>query len=518
VIDDVARRTPEADAARFPAGGMTYSELREASRLAGRRLLAAGVRPGDRVGVMLPAANEDYIAICLGALRFGAVAVPINSRYKVRELEHIMRHAELSLLYTCAYFGDLVARTDVPTECTVVIAEDAGEFFAGGERVGEDELDALAQSVESDMPARIVYTSGTTAEPKGCVHTQGALVAMGRAVSNALDLAPDDRFWTPLTMFHVAGWVAMLAAHARGACFHHVGLFNPGTAVRQLAEQRCTVAFASFETIWMAVLESPEFEDADLSALRIVLNVGVPKRLELMQNLLPGACQISMTGSTEAGGLLSIADPAETAERRTRIAGRPVLGMEARIVDPVTGTDLADGHPGELLFRGSSRFSEYFRDPVATAESIDADGWFHSGDLLVREPDGNLVFVSRLKDMLKVGGENVAAAEIESYLLTHPAISMVQVVAAPDDRYGTVPAAFIEPHPGAAIAEQEVIDFCLDQIATFKVPRYVRIVDEWPMSGTKIQKYVLRDRIADELRRSGTTQAPRLKPARSGSA
>jgi fatty-acyl-CoA synthase len=241
--------------------------------------------------------------------------------------------------------------------------------------------------------------------------------------------------------------------------------------------------------------------------------VGTPERMRYMQDRLPHAVQISCTGSTEGAGFVCVGDPADPPEARALYAGRPVAGMEARVVDPKTGADLPDHTPGEFVFRGVSRFARYYRDPATTAGRIDADGWSHSGDLLERDEAGRFRFHSRLSDVLKVGGENVSAAEVEDRIAALPGVSVVQVVAAPDGHYGEVAAAFVELRPGAALTEAEVIGHCLDQLATFKVPRYVRFVSEWPMSGTKIQKGRLRQRIADELAAASVTAAPRMTRA-----
>src|SRR5690606_2184422 len=182
-------------------------------------------------------------------------------------------------------------------------------------------------------------------------------------------------------------------------------------------------------------------------------------------------------------------------EVRVTTGGHPMPGMEVRVVDPETGEDLPPGAEGELLFRGPNAFDGYFRDPELTREVFDEEGWFHSGDVVRRDEDGRITFVSRLKDMLKVGGENVSAAEVEGLLITHPAVKLAQVVAAPDEYYVEVPAAFIELKPGQEATEEELIHFCLGKIATYRVPRYVRFVTEWPMSGTKIKKVDLRARI-----------------------
>jgi acyl-CoA synthetase (AMP-forming)/AMP-acid ligase II len=218
--------------------------------------------------------------------------------------------------------------------------------------------------------------------------------------------------------------------------------------------------------------------------------------------------------SHEASSFLSLSYLTDTLEQRVSTGGHPMPGMECRVVDPVSSADLPPDTEGELLFRGSNCFSGYLNDPELTAQVFDDEGWFHTMDVATMDPDGRVTFISRLKDMLKVGGENVSAAEVESYLLRHPAIAIVQVVSAPDDYYVEVPAAFIQLKPGAAVTGPEIIDFCVGKIATFRVPRYVRFVTEWPMSGTKIKKAILREMIAADLKEEGITRAPRSPPLR----
>jgi fatty-acyl-CoA synthase len=286
--------------------------------------------------------------------------------------------------------------------------------------------------------------------------------------------------------------------------------FRPDTALRQLAAERCTVALAGFETIWLPVLTDASFARTDLSALRLVFCLGIPERMRDMQARLPDTPLISGYGSTETCSFITLCTPDDPVEARMMTAGRVLPGLEVKVVDVHSGVELPPGQVGELLCRGWSRFEGYHNDPGRTASAVDADGWFHSGDLGRMDEHGRVAWISRLKDMLKVGGENVAALEIEGYLLAHPAVRMAQVVAAPDAHYTEVPAAYVMLAPGSALTEQEIIEHCLGKIATFKVPRYVRFVDEWPMSGTKIQKYILRERIRQELAERGITEAPRL--------
>jgi fatty-acyl-CoA synthase len=296
-----------------------------------------------------------------------------------------------------------------------------------------------------------------------------------------------------------------------GATYVHTGFFRPEVALAQLAEERCTIAIPAFETIWMAILDLPELPRTDLSALRLVFNIGLRERLIEMQQKLPDAIQVSGFGATESSSFVAVGDVDDSLEERVTTCGRPLPGLAVRIVNPDTGLDLPPGDVGEIVYRGWSTFLGYYNDPERTAAAMDDDGYFHSGDLGSLDEDGRLRFVSRLKDMLKVGGENVAAAEVEGHLVTHPAVLFAQVVSAPDARYTEVPAAFIQLKPGSETDEQDIIDHCLGRIATFKVPRYVRFVDEWPMSGTKIKKHLLRDRIADELAEASITEAPKMR-------
>jgi len=512
LVDEMAHIRPRARAFSGADGALTYQTLAAASFSAARWLHARGVRQGDRVALLLAGVDRDYLAFAIGAMRLGAIAVCANARYKAAELGYLMTKAQPVILIASQRYRSLIEETGHACECPVVLLGDRTLEWDGA-MAASDAIHQAQSLVDPHAPARIIFTSGTTANPKGCIHSQAAMLHQGRAVAARLELTDRDRFWTPLPMFHTAGWSTMLAAFSRGASMHHPGVFDAGTALDQLHSQRCTVAFPGFETIWLPILDQAATTGADLGSLRVVIIVGVPERLEAMQRRLPNAIQVANTGSTEACGWLAIGSPHDSQDSRLASCGKPLEGMEIRLVDPETGSDVHGETSGELLFRGPCRLSGYFDDPEGTAAAIDADGWFHSGDLVRQTASAELVFVSRLKDMLKVGGENVAAAEIEGHLLKLPGVRIAQVVSAPDDHYGEVPAAFIELEKrGVRLQADEVIGHCLGKIATFKVPRYVRFVSEWPMSGTKIKKAELRQMIADELRQSGVRSAPRLRP------
>jgi fatty-acyl-CoA synthase len=511
LFDAAAARRPDAEAVVFPGSRATFAQLRAAGISRARALHAAGIGHGDFVGLLVTP-DAINVELLLGIWRLGAIPVPVNSRYKANELKYVVDHSGMGLLICDTASGAVIEQAGL--DCRVVVLDRDEEFTAAASAVAESQVEEIGAAVAADDDAVLLYTSGTTANPKGALHTHASLVAEGRNVAERLGLTEADRFWSPLPMFHCGGFCTMMGSWANASTFCHVGVFDATVALDQLEREHCTYAFPAFETIWLGVLDHPRYGSADLSALRVVVNVGVPERLRQMQERMPGVTQVSSYGGTESCGFMCIGDTADPLDVRVSTSGRPLPGMELRIVDPDSGADVGDGVTGEALYRGATRFSRYHRDPEHTSRVIDEDGWFHSGDLLKRDSAGRVTFMGRLKDMLKVGGENVAAAEIEGFLLTHPAVALVQVVGVPDARYIEVPCAFVQLAPGVNVTETELIDYCLGQIATFKVPRYVRFVTEWPMSDTKIQKFRLSERIAQELREAGITEAPKLSSQR----
>jgi fatty-acyl-CoA synthase len=525
---DARAQTSTRDALVMPGTRLSYPSLSVESDRFAAALLGLGVRPGDKVGVLMPN-SVDYVCALLGIVKLGAVAVPVNGRFKAHECGHVVSHGDLSVLLVAsdphgtdyaALVGEVLAAGTPPLLRHVVDLSgstpgflDRAAFDAAAVAVDVAEVKRLQRRVRVRDVALLMYTSGTTARPKGCLLTHEALVRQATAVARTRFMLTDaDAFWDPLPLFHCGGIVPMLGCFAVGATYVHAGHFEPGQALRMIADERCTVLYPAFETIWLAVLDHPDFATTDLGAVRLIQNICTPERLAQFEARMPWARQVSSYGSTECATNLTLPLPDDPYEVRMSTLGRPVEGMEIRIVDPDTGSEVRPGVMGELCFRGYSAFEGYYKDPEQTAATIDADRWVHTGDRAMTDPGGNLVYGGRIKDMLKVGGENVAAIEIEDYLARHPAVGIAQVVAAPDARYGEVPAAFIQVTAGATVTEQDIVDHCLGSIATFKVPRYVRFVTEWPLSGTKIQKFVLRDRIAAELTALGITEAPRPSP------
>jgi fatty-acyl-CoA synthase len=510
---DRAAATAGEDAGLFlPGEGAAYPDFAARSNELALRLRGAGVRRGDRVGLLFNSSVDAY-ALLVGAMRLGALPVPTNVRFKSIELRYVIAKSGAKVVVAEPRFADALREPGIAGAARVVIGADDEEFAAGAADVDPAEVAAETAALGADDDAIMLFTSGTTAHPKGCIHRHLALVAEGERFAERVGLGPGDRFWTPLPFFHIGGLDVLAAAASAGCANLQMAHFDAGLALEQLA-QGVTVAFPAFETIWLAVLGHERFAATDLSALRLVLNVAVPSSLRAMQERLPTAVQVSCFGSTETAGFACVGEAGDTIEQRTTTSGKPLRDVEVRVVDPETGRQLPPGEPGELVVRGPTRFVRYHDEPEATAATIDAEGWYHSGDLGRIDDDGRVSFAGRLKDVLKVGGENVAAAEVEEYLVQHPAVEIVQVVGAPDARLVEVPAAFVQVRRGVSVTEEELVEFCRGRIAAFKIPRYVRFVEAWPMSGTKIQKFRLREQLAAELELAGITEAPRISSAR----
>jgi fatty-acyl-CoA synthase len=346
-----------------------------------------------------------------------------------------------------------------------------------------------------------MYTSGTTAHPKGCVTLNRSLVDNASAIAERFAIPSDDRWWDPLPMFHMGAILLMSAVFSRGGTFISTVHFDPEEAFDTFERHRPTVLYPLFPTITLTLLHHDRFADCSFDALRVITNVSPPDIQRAIQAAFPHAVLISAYGMTELCGTLAYNRLDDSEEQRTTTCGHLLPGWEGRIVHPDTGEPVPANVRGELVARGPNLFAGYFHDPAQTGASIDADGWFHTGDHCSMDAEGLLLFHGRLKDVLKVGGENVSALEVESFLSTHPAIKLAQVVGIPDDRLMEVPAAFVELAPGATLTEQQVIDHCEGRIARFKTPRHVRFVTDWPMSSTKIQKFRLREQLIAELGR-----------------
>ncbi len=528
---DLLRRTalahPDQDALVFPGERVTYREFVDRVDGFARTLRALDVGPGDHVGALMPN-SIDFMAIFYAAATLGAVMVPVNARFKTEELGYVIDNADIKVLFTSDEISEYVdfpsileqtfpglSEADpwalklprVPALRTIVLkgAPRVGfapltEALRRGDSVDQTEIEAFRRRVRPSDIALLMYTSGTTANPKGCLLTHASVVRNGiNFATTKFHMRTGERMWNPLPFFHMGALLPFTACVSSASAMISTHHFKAAEALDALESERVTIAYPAFETIWRQVLELRDFDARDLSALRTILIVAVPESLREMQLRVPWAAQIASFGSTEVSGVACYNEPSDALEDRVTTCGTPFPGVEVRAVDPVTLQDVPAGERGELWVRGYSVFQGYYKDQQKTDEVLLPDGWFRTGDLGTVDSRGQVAFHGRLKDMLKIGGENVAAIEIENFLATHPAVAVVAVVGAPDPRYAEVAAAYVQLKEGAHLEPEELIAYCRGRIASFKVPRHVRIVNEWPFSGTKIKKHVLRDQIAAEL-------------------
>jgi len=527
-----ADQYPDSDALVFPDARLTYSELVARALRRARALQALGVRPRDHVGLLLPS-GFDFVETFFAISFCGAVAVPINARYRPSELAYVIENGDLVTVVTTDRVADKVDFVERLTEALpglstsrdplrlslatapklrnlVVLGESqpagfvsGNQFDASADSVSEDEVHRARLRVRLRDIGIMLYTSGTTANPKGCLITHEAMVrnsiALGR---HRYRLTHSDRFWSPLPLFHIAAILPMMAIFDVGGAYLTMGYFDAGVALRMLAHDKATATYPCFVTIMSDLIHHPEFAKTDLSRVRLMNSnfaVQPPGIAEVMIKAMPDTIQVGSFGMTEAAGTVCTGSPDEPHQSRITRLGQPLPGLEVRIVNPESGAQVPVGERGEVLVRGYSLFEGYYKDAEKTAAALDGEGWYHTGDIGSLDAAGAMLFHGRTKDMLKVGGENVAAAEIETCLARHPGVKLAQVVGVPDSRLVEVAAAFVERKADSQVSAQELMDFCRKEIAGFKVPRHVRFVSEWPMSASKIQKFRLRDALVQEL-------------------
>ena len=508
---------------------VTHAEVLAHAQRFARALAGQGVQPGDHVGILMPNCL-DYLWLSYGCALLGASPVHLNARYKRDELRYVVADSDIRLLFTTTLQREFTDFTGLLTDVYPTLAhwragatldlpgapllrsvfrfhDDARQPEAdpGAHWPGEQAF--LAQSTAGDPsvdrdPERIgliMYTSGTTANPKACLLSHRALEAAGALMVKRWHIGVEDRIWDPLPYFHMSTMLPLAATRATGACFIGVPHFEANAAWREIEAEQPTIMFTAFPAITNEIFAHPEFDAAKLGRVRVMNNVGPPDLLRRYMALLPQAVHVSAYGLTETGGVNSFHELTDTVEQRIETCGRPFDGIEVRVVDPDTLAPLPSETRGELQVRGATLFSGYYKDAEKTRATILPDAWLRTGDLGALTPEGRIRYLGRIKDMLKVGGENVAAIEIESHLLTHPAIKVAQVIGAPDERMQEVPAAFIELQPGATLSAEDVVRHCVGRIASWKVPRHVAFVTDWPMSTTKIQKFALRARLVDAV-------------------
>lgn len=526
LLFNAVEKWPNSEAVVFPDDRLTYAELGDRAWRFALSLSGLGIGAGDRVGLLMLNAPEFVVAF-FGISMSGATVVPINARYRSHELRFIVGDAQLRAIVTHDRHSDYIdfaglinealpelADAKSRAELTLPSAPDLRVTIMMGQTrprgfLARDEFDELASQANEKhvakqcaitslgAPAAIIYTSGTTSNPRGAILSHEALVAGWSMVARRWGLDDRSRFWAPVPLFHIAAIGPLIGAFSLGGCFISASHFEPAQALLQIEQERATMLYPCYPPITKAMIAHADFSTRDFSSVKTWVNVAPPETLRAMAGALPNARLLTTYGGTE-GGPVSLHSPDDDAELRFSTCGAPMPGADIRILDPDTRAELPVGRAGEIVYRGYQTFSGYHGAPEKSAASFE-NGWFRTGDLGALDDNGHLSFLGRIKEMLKVGGENVSPSEVEAFLETHPSVKLAQVVGVPDARLTEVVAAFVELRENQRLSADDIIRFCKGKIASFKIPQFVRIVDAWPMSTTKIKKDLLRADLVKEL-------------------
>jgi fatty-acyl-CoA synthase len=532
VLKSAAAEVPNRDAlvAPFQSLRFTFAALdREVERVA-RGMLACGLKPGERIGIWAPNCAE-WILTLFGAARAGLVLVNVNPAYRSSELKFALRLVGCRALVFAPRFksSDYAAMLNslIPELCSaapgrlacaafpelrVLIQLGAGrlagtlsfeDLMAAGDAAGEGVPALVEEQLDADRIFNIQFTSGTTGAPKGAALTHFNIVNNGFFVGEGMRLTADDRVCIPVPMYHCFGMVlGLLAAMTHGAASVLSGEgFDPLAVLETVARERCT-ALHGVPTMFIAELDHPRFGEFDLSSLRTGIMAGSPCPIAVMRRVIAEMHMPEVTicyGMTETSPVSFQTRPDDPLELRVGTVGRVHPHVQVKIID-ADGRVTPRGAAGELLTRGYSVMRGYWDDPERTRDAIDAGGWMHTGDLAVIDEQGYCNIVGRVKDMIIRGGENVYPREIEDFLYGHPAVLDVAVVGVPDAKYGEAVCACIRLRGGMIATEEDIVEFCREQIAHYKVPRYVRFVESFPLTiSGKVQKYLIREQLRAEL-------------------
>jgi fatty-acyl-CoA synthase len=530
----------------------TYQDYRERANAVAKGLLALGLSKGDHIAVL--AANvPEWPLLMFGAAKAGLVLVTINPVLQAAEIEYILKQGDVRALFFMARVRDYDHLTTIRTLTTpgqqhgevtseqlprlryvslmgiapASFLEQEGwrpalfsEMVAGGAAISHEALRERQASVRQSDPAILMYTSGTTGLPKGAVLTHYGLV--NNAMLTLERLVPflqraglarkDDRYCWPLPFFHVAGVVTLLARVHAGGTVCPLLAFDPVKAMRVISQEHCNGTFA-VPTMLIAILQHPDFARYDLSSLLSIGCAGAPVPVSLMEQAKAriGADIWVGFGQTEGSCSITFTLPDDPFDVKSATVGRPLPHIELKVTDPTTGEVVPLGERGELCYRGFLAMQGYYHMPEKTAETIDGEGWVHSGDLATMNAQGYLNIVGRLKEMVIRGGENLFPREIEEFIIRHPKVIDVQVLGVPDTFFGEELLAVVRPKDGEQLTEQELRDFCKGQISHQKIPRYFQFVESYPMTASgKIQKFVLRE---NAIKMLGLEEAAKIKTA-----
>ena len=500
----------------------TYAEFSDEVDRVARGLMALSVAKGDRVGIWSPNYAE-WVLVQYATARIGSILVTINPAYRSSELGYVLNQSGTSVLVAVESFlaSDYRSMIDevwdrVPAERAVYMqTADWDDLLEAAEAVSVEQLEERTAQLAPGDAINIQYTSGTTGFPKGATLSHRNILNNGLFIGEACKYTPEDRVCIPVPFYHCFGMVlGNLACTTHGsAMVIPAAGFDATATLRAVATERCTSLYG-VPTMFIAELGDPGLAGYDLSSLRTGIMAGSPCPIEVMRQVVDQMNMREVTiayGMTETSPVSTQTSADDPLEKRVTTVGRVHPHVEIRIVNPVTGETVPRGTSGEFLTRGYSVMLGYWNDPQRTAEAIDADGWMHTGDLAVMDDEGYVNIVGRIKDMIIRGGENVYPREVEEFLYTHPDIVDVQVIGVPDVRYGEEVMAWVQLRDGADTTDEDIREFCRASIAHYKVPRYIKFTDSFPMTITgKIQKFKMREQSTEEL---GLGQAAQVRSA-----
>ena len=509
---------------------ISFTELKNEVDSVARGLIALGIGTGDKVILWMPN-RPEWIYTFLALSKIGAIVVPANTRFRANDLEYVVQQSDSTTLITVDRSGpvDYLAITQAVIPEIASDADDAfasekfpelgqvvilgsevpagaiawSDMVARGRGVAAAALQERARQVAPDDTTLIMYTSGTTGFPKGVMHCHN-LQRNVVDIANRLGYRSSDVILMNWPLFHVLGlYLGPLFTICVGTRMVLTTVFDPSESLTLIERERVTRVWG-FESQLNALTTHPELDTFDLDSLCTGLGVvGMPSSESAARRAYDLLCPIvSGYGMTETGAGIAIGYPEAPKEDAWLTSGYALPGIEFKVIDPVTGSPVADGEPGELCVRGYSLMQGYYKKPEETAKTIDKDGWLHTGDLTTLREDGSIRFLGRIKDLLKVGGENVDPAEVELFLSAHPAVDHIQIVGVPDERLSEVACACVIPKPGQDVVQEELAAFCDGQLARFKIPRHVVKLDAFPMTASgKPQKVKLRALALEALKR-----------------
>jgi fatty-acyl-CoA synthase len=531
LLDKASEKWPDREAIVFKKERISYRKYREKVDGLAKALLNIGIRKGDKVSVLF--SNRPEWSISEYSIdKIGAMVVPINTRYKSQELEYILHHSDSTTLLMMDRFLEIDYMAMLHEICPELSRSEPGRLKSpklpflrniiclsnqrypgtynfyelldvGSELKNDEELEQAKAQVNEEDVAHIPYTSGTTGFPKGVMTTHYQYLWFNSSFARNIGLREEDRLCVPPPFCHNFGNSQGIHTPTLcGSCSVIVEYFDSFVCLDAIERERCTF-FAGTPTMYIKMLQHPDFEKFDLTSLKLGLIAAAPAPVKLICDIMDRMgikTLIHGYGMTENSVGTTMTRPGDSPEIISTTVGKPFPGVQVKVVDPNTGEDLQSGKEGELCTKGRLIMKGYYKMPEESAKLIDRNGWFHTGDLAVIDEEGYIRITGRLKDVFMPGGLNVSPEEVENVLYSHPKIKQVSVVGVPDPVMGEVGMAFVELKEGEKASEQEIIEFCKGKMANFKVPKYVRFTNEFPMTSTgKVQRFKLRERAIQEM-------------------